>query len=223
MGQSCSLARVQNANKMGVVRFIVSLFIAFAVGSALWASEPLKGWVVDRNGAPINGAKVYAKHRKSHTESNDMGEFCLSDVDAVKTIHVKIKKKVYDVAVGGRTSLYIVISDLPIVGNENINEDIGPRTIVYGDELVKFGQTDLVQALRGRLSGVYVKGDGRIKMSRASSLHLSTDPVWIVDGVIGGVPPSVHDVESVEIDKEGLGYGLHGANGVIIVTTKRFK
>lgn len=209
--------------KSGVVRSI-ALFVAFAVGSALWASEPLKGWVVDRNGAPIEGAKVYMKHPKRHTKSNDMGEFCLSDVEAVEMIHVKIKKTVYDISVGGRKSLYIVVSDLPTVGNEDKYEDIGPRTIVSGEELVKSGQTDLVQALRGRLSGVYVKGDGRIKMNRAISLHLSTDPVWIVDGVIGGVPPlSVHDVESVEIDKEGLGYGLHGANGVIIVTTKRIK
>ena len=209
--------------KSGVVRSI-ALFVAFVAGSALWASEPLKGWVVDRNGAPIEGAKVYMKHPKRHTKSNDMGEFCLSDVEAVEMIHVKIKKTVYDISVGGRKSLYIVVSDLPTVGNEHKYEDIGPRTIVSGEELVKSGQTDLVQALRGRLSGLNISGDGTIKTSRACSICLGTAPVWIVDGVIGGVPPpSVHDVESVEFDKEGLGYGLHGANGVIIVTTKRIK
>ncbi|MDE6344364.1 MAG: carboxypeptidase-like regulatory domain-containing protein [Muribaculaceae bacterium] len=156
------------------MRSFVSLFIVFAFGSAVWASDPLKGWVVDRNGAPINGAKVYVKHQKSHTTSNDMGEFCLSDVGAVETIHVKIKKKVYDISVGGRRSLYIVVYDLPIVGKGDKNEDIGSRTIVYGEELVKSGQTDLVQALRGRLSGVNISGDGTIKSNRAGSICLST-------------------------------------------------
>ena len=206
------------------MRLFVSLFIAFAVGSAVWASEPLKGWVVYRNGAPVEGAKVYVKHQKNYVKSNDMGEFCLGDVESVETIHVKIKKKVYDRAVGGRKKLYVVVSDLPILAKENTCEDIGPRTIVSGEELVKSGHTDLVQALRGRLSGVTVTGDGMVKTNRPSSICLSTAPVWIVDGIIGVAPPaSVYDVESVEIDKEGLGYGLYGANGVIIVKTKRMK
>ena len=206
------------------MRFFVSLFIAFALGSAVWASEPLRGWVVDRNGAPVEGAKVYVKHQKNHVKSNDMGEFCLGDVESVETIHVKIKKKVYDIAVGGRKKLYVVVSDLPNLAEENKCEDIGTGRIVSGEELVKSGETDLVRALQGRFAGLKVDGNGWIKMSRASSISLSTAPVWFVDGIPSGVPDlSVYDVESVEIDKEGLGYGLYGANGVIIVKTKRMK
>lgn len=206
------------------MRFFVSLFVVFAVGSAVWGSEPLKGWVVDRNGAPVEGAKVYVKHQKNHVKSNDMGEFCLGDVESVETIHVKIKKKVYDIAVGDRRKLYVVVSDLPILAKENKCEDIGTNRIVSGEELSKSGQMDLVQALRGRFAGVQVNEYGWVKMGRAGSLHLSTAPVWFVDGVMSGAPSlSVSKVESVEIDKEGLGYGLHGANGVIIVKTKRMK
>lgn len=200
------------------------MLIAIAVGGATWASEPLKGWVVDRNGAPVEGAKVWVKHQKNHTESNEGGEFCLDDV-AAETICVKVKKKVYDISVGNRKSLYVVVSDLPTKDKEKkYEEDYGSRRIITGEELAKSGDTDLISALRGRFAGLKVDGNGLLRMNRACSLFLSIYPVWFIDGIPSDPwSISVNDVESVEIDKEGLGYGLYGANGVIIVKTKKAK
>ena len=78
--------------------------------------------------------------------------------------------------------------------------------------------------LRGRVPGVMVSTDNRIIIRGVGTNTDQTDPLILVDGVattdISGINPM--DVESVDVIKDGSSsiYGMQGANGVILITTK---
>lgn len=85
--------------------------------------------------------------------------------------------------------------------------------------------SNMYDYLRGRVPGVQVTSDNRILIRGVNSINLSTDPLIILDGSeindLSVINPN--DVESVSVLKDGSAsiYGVRGANGVIIITTRR--
>lgn len=90
--------------------------------------------------------------------------------------------------------------------------------------------------LNGKAPGVYVSpgsgqpgSSGKVIIRGKSTINGSTDPLWVVDGVIVGSGPGAvnpSDIESMTILKDAAStaiYGSQGANGVILVTTKHAK
>ena len=79
--------------------------------------------------------------------------------------------------------------------------------------------------IRGRVAGVTVTPENRIVIRGVNSINSSSDPLFIVDGSevtdISTINPM--DVESVNVIKDGSSaiYGMRGANGVIIITTRK--
>ena len=129
----------------------------------------------------------------------------------------------------------------------------GAVSKISGDDLLGTGASSFNQALQGKVSGVVVnKTDGApggaisINVRGANSFTTSTEPLYIVDGVpfeTAGTPSSKatdgsqmrmnalasinpHDIESLEILKDASAtaiYGSRGANGVVLITTKKGK
>lgn len=87
--------------------------------------------------------------------------------------------------------------------------------------------------LQGRIAGVQViptSGGIQIRIRGASSIHGSTEPLYILDGVAvdpdpnGTIPVAINDIESIRVLKDAVDttmYGSRGANGVIVIKTKR--
>lgn len=83
----------------------------------------------------------------------------------------------------------------------------------------------VASALQGTVAGVNVSG-GKIRIRGTASITGSTDPLWVVDGIIGGVIPNDDEIESIQVLKDAASsaiYGVRGSNGVILVTTKKGK
>lgn len=90
------------------------------------------------------------------------------------------------------------------------------------------GYSNIFDYLRGRVPGVMVNGRGpnaTVQIRGISSINCPTDPLYVIDGVvvndISNINPN--DVKSVSVLKDASAsiYGSRGANGVIIITTKR--
>jgi TonB-dependent SusC/RagA subfamily outer membrane receptor len=85
--------------------------------------------------------------------------------------------------------------------------------------------SNMYDYLRGRVPGVQVTSDNKILIRGVNSINLSTDPLIILDGSeindLSVINPN--DVDSVTVLKDGSAsiYGVRGANGVIIITTRR--
>ena len=93
---------------------------------------------------------------------------------------------------------------------------------VKGDEIRTY--RDMYEYLEGRVAGVMVTTDNRIIIRGVNTVNGSSDPLIIVDGAecqdLSTINPN--DVKSVDILKDSAAaiYGVRGANGVIVITTK---
>jgi len=127
-------------------------------------------------------------------------------------------------------------------GTQRKIETTGAIASIKSDELVQTPVANVAQGLQGRVAGVQVVqnssapgGSVSVRVRGTNSIRGSSEPLYIIDGVQvsngGGVndlsPLSTinpNDIESVEVLKDASStaiYGARGANGVVIVTTKR--
>ena len=214
---------------------------ALLISCISYASEPFNGLILDFTGKPIRRAKIYVKNPRYYTKSDKEGRFGLTDVQPDDTLHVVIGRKTHKIPVDGAKGISIKIEkeqffseeDLELVdmgmGYVRKREYLAPRSGVTHEQLVATGESDLIKALRGLMPGVFVAsyqyGSDKeftgynINIRNATSNYASTAPLWVVDGSESTIPPTltVMEVESVEVLKDGGGYGTRGANGVIIV------
>jgi TonB-dependent SusC/RagA subfamily outer membrane receptor len=116
-------------------------------------------------------------------------------------------------------------------------KDSAHAAALTSGDIEKRPQESVESLLRGRTSGVEVTtnrdGSISVRIQGASSFYSNTEPLYIIDGspvtpgpggALAGVSP--HDIESIKVLKyppETTLYGVRGANGVIVITTKRPK
>lgn len=220
--------------------------IVLLIGVACYAQNekvPFNGIVKDILGNPKKNVAVYVSNPRLYASTDKQGRFGLTDVKPTDILHVKVRKKVYEVPVNGRKSLVIIVAD-----DESIREiqedqdlvDIGygfvkrrertmPGNTITGEELARTGQTNLLNALAGKVPGLNVNpnnapgGEASVTIRGIHSITLSSTPLFVVDGMVRStlLDISIHDVDYVEIMKDASIYGSQGGNGAIIVHTKK--
>jgi TonB-linked SusC/RagA family outer membrane protein len=109
----------------------------------------------------------------------------------------------------------------------------GSVTTVKAEQLLDKPVPNLSQALQGKVAGVDVSVNSnapgaaaKVRIRGIGSINSNVDPIYVVDGVVGVDPNSINpnDIASIEVLKDASStaiYGVRGANGVIMVTTKR--
>ena len=218
--------------------FILSLL---NIGFIL-AQTHVKGNVVDESGIPVIGATIQVKGTGQGTTSDINGDFSLNVPSGYNTLVVSY--------VGMRTQELIATSDMTIIlqqDSEILDEIV---VIGYGTQAKKdlTGSVGVVsqtkmdnqavvgigQNLQGRLAGVRItQNDGTpyggttIRIRGNGSFGASSNPLIVIDGLItndGLANLNPNDVENITILKDAASsaiYGSRGANGVVIVTTKK--
>lgn len=118
-------------------------------------------------------------------------------------------------------------------GTQKKTDKTGAVSHVTAEELNQGALSDPIQGLQGKAAGVSITKKGgdpntgfSVRIRGASGYTASSDPLYVIDGVQGGDPTSVasEDIESYNILKDAAStaiYGSRGANGVIIITTKK--
>ena len=105
---------------------------------------------------------------------------------------------------------------------ERVYRDYQGGEIVEGLDLQRSGYSDILEALQGRVAGLYIGPDG-VRIRGIHSFELSNEPLYYIDDneVSDLDAVNIYDVDYVEVVKDGAMYGSRGANGVIIVHTKK--
>lgn len=146
------------------------------------------------------------------------------------------------VEIANRTQINIVLapdlislSEVVVVGYGTVKKSdlTGSVSSVKAEQLTAYPAINAQQALQGRAAGVQIQSnngepgaDFKIRIRGASSINASSDPIFVIDGFVGGVLPPPEDIQSMEVLKDASAtaiYGSRAANGVIIVTTKKGK
>lgn len=208
--------------------------------------QTIKGVVKDAMGEPIIGASVIEKGSSANgTITNLDGEFTLTvsggDLQVTyigfipQTIAVKPDVSSYKVTMREDTQS---LDEVIVVGYSTQKREslTGAMQVVKSDKLKDITTPSVENMLNGKAPGVYVSpGNGQpgqagtIIIRGKSTTNGSTDPLWVIDGVIvGSTPGAVNpsDIESMTILKDAAStaiYGSQGANGVVVVTTKSAK
>ncbi|WP_236971734.1 TonB-dependent receptor [Membranihabitans marinus] len=206
--------------------------------------DSLTGMVVDESGNPLIGVNVLIKDSDRGVATDFDGRFYLSDVDDEDVLLISyIGYQTTQVPIEGKKSLTITLredlqtlDEVVVVGYgvQRKSDLTGSVAQVKAADLQAYPSTGITQALQGRAAGVSVQTNNggepgssfKVRVRGSTSINAGSDPLYVVDGFPGGSVPPAEDIASVEVLKDASAasiYGSRGANGVILITTKKGK
>lgn len=223
--------------------YILSTLFCCMFTVNMYAQQEVKvsGNVAGSDGEPIIGASVQAIGQKVGTITDINGNFSLSVASngQLKISYIGYKEQVINV--NNRTSISIVIEEdsgvldeVVVIGYGTMKKrDLtGAVSSVKSDIITMTPAANPMEALQGRVAGLDItKTSGRagegvnLQLRGNRSITASGEPLFIIDGMPGDYATlNPNDIESIEVLKDASStavYGSTGANGVIIITTKK--
>ncbi len=204
----------------------------------------VKGKIVDEKGEALIGVTVKVIGTTTGTVTDFDGLFTLNVPDKAQLEISYVGYKTQTVTVGNKTDFSITmeldnqeLDEVVIIGYGAVKKrDLtGSVVSIKGDDITATPTSNIMEALQGKIAGADIMkpsgavGSGvDILLRGTRSIYGSNSPLFIIDGVQGGDYDQLdpNDVESMDVLKDASStaiYGSAGANGVIIITTKRAK
>jgi TonB-linked SusC/RagA family outer membrane protein len=203
------------------------------------------GKVVDHTGEPLIGVSVVVKGTTQGTTTDFDGKYSLPDVAADATLIFSfIGMQAQEVKVNRRTAISITLEENTIALDEVVavgygttrrSDLVSSSTTVSVADVKSVPSTRVDDMLQGRSTGLVIQSTSsgpnptfNIRIRGSNSISGSNEPLIVVDGFIGGDMGTINpnDIESIEVLKDASAtaiYGSRGANGVILIQTKRGK
>jgi TonB-linked SusC/RagA family outer membrane protein len=206
---------------------------------------PLKmtGRVTDENGAALVGVSVMIKGTSKGVTTDEKGNYTINATDKDVLVFSYVGYDATEVKLGTATELNITLKsaakkaldEVVVVGYGTVRKKdlTGSVISVKGDEVKKVAAANAMESLQGKLPGVdIVRTSGgaganvSITVRGNRSVNARNEPLFIVDGIQYDSYQDINasDIQSMEVLKDASStaiYGSRGANGVIIITTKR--
>ena len=228
-----------------MMKIIITLLASFTAGIAMAQEINVSGTVIDySNGEPVPYASVHLEGTMTGTSTDGDGNYSIRLPHGGNLIFSSIGYITVKEAVNGSMVLNIVLEP----DTEHLEETIvvaygtatkssftGSASMIGTDAIESRVSTDVTAALAGTTPGVQIisssgdpaSGGGTIRIRGIGSMSASNSPLYIVDGMpydgsISDINPA--DVESMSVLKDAAAsaiYGARGANGVVLITTKR--
>ncbi|MDY7394331.1 TonB-dependent receptor [Aureibaculum sp. 2210JD6-5] len=222
---------------------LLLLFFTLSI-SAAFAQEVTVAGVVSSadDGMPLPGVTILKQGTTQGTSTDFDGNYSITVNKGDVLVFSFIGFATQNITVGDQTTIDVVmqvdaqsLDEVVVVGYGTARKrDLtGSIVSVKGDEVADKPATNPVASLQGKVSGLTVVNSGQIGQSpdiriRGTSSRYNVTPLFVVDGIfadnINFVNPN--DIESIEVLKDASSlaiFGVRGANGVIIVTTKKAK
>lgn len=226
------------------VPFLIVIMVLIA--NACWAQIGVKGNVVDEANQPLIGVSVIVKGSTNGVLTDLDGNYSIMvpDENSVLTFSF-VGFQTQETIVKNKKTINIMMSEdmkildeVVVVGYTSIKREslTGSLQTVNNEKLRDVTTPNVETMLAGKAPGLQVipgsgqpGSEGKITLRGKSTLNGSINPLWVIDGVIvgtGSYDLNSMDVENITILKDAAStavYGSLGANGVILVTTKKGK
>ena len=225
-------------------RLVFSILICTFCFTFLSAQQNIQGTItIAGTGEAMAGATVIIKGTTTGTMSGLDGTYTIqvnSQEDILLCSFIGFEST--EIQVGNKTIIDIALSesvikleDVVVIGYGTVKkEDLtGSVAVVSSEELNRTPAGTFADALQGKAAGVLVsQNSGRpgspasIRVRGVGSINRSADPIYVIDGIITNNLQSINpaDIASLQVLKDASSsaiYGADGANGVIIISTKR--
>jgi TonB-linked SusC/RagA family outer membrane protein len=224
-------------------RFIYLLLFSMLYLEAV-AQVRISGKVTDaKDNKPIPGVTVRVRGASTATTTDPNGNFSISVSGSQAILVFSYTGYVTQERPAGTGAAVNVelstqsnaLSEVVVIGYGTVKKSdlTGAVASVKGERLVDRPVVNVSQALQGKVAGVDVSVNStapgaaaKVRIRGIGSINSNIDPLYVIDGVVGVDPNSINpnDVASLEVLKDASStaiYGSRGANGVIMITTKR--
>lgn len=228
-------------------KYLAALFFAAAIlisPESMAQRTSLKGSVIDETGNPVQGATVADRNNPSvGTITGQDGSFTISvsPKSVIKISYVGFETQ--EIEVNGKSFLRVVLKEkstsleeLVVIGYGTVKKKdlTGAVSSVSQKLMTDKPVLSLGQAIQGRVPGVYVVDNGNpqgnvsLKIRGLGTIN-DSDPLYVIDGVpmsMGLNSINTEDIENIDILKDASAtaiYGSRGANGVVMITTRKGK
>lgn len=205
--------------------------------------KSVSGKVTDSSGSSLPGVSVVVKGTTNGTITDGNGNYTLPNVPENAIVQFSfVGMKRQEIAIGNKTNVNIVmeeetfgIDEVVAVGYgvQRRSDITGAVASIKSKELLKINTANAMDAIQGKVSGVMVEANGAPGASpviniRGIGTTNNSSPLFVVDGMLLSDISFLNnnDVESIEVLKDASStaiYGSRGANGVIMITTKKGK
>ena len=225
--------------------FAALLFLTVLEGNSMAQKFQVTGRVTDAaNGTPLFGVSIGIKGTSTGSISDVEGKFTIQAPSKQATIvFSSVGYKPMEIVVGNQTQLSVLmvqeitqLDQIVVVGygTQRKKDLTGSITLVSTKDMKSLALPSVSDALQGRAAGVQVissgvpGSDATFRIRGVGTIN-NNDPLLVIDGVplsSGLNTLNMNDVESMQVLKDASAtaiYGSRGANGVVIVTTKRGK
>ena len=228
-----------------VKKVVLSVITALTLGcfGAFAQGQRITGTVTDETGVPVIGGAVVVEGTTRGTTTDVAGHYEIMAPADATLVFSYLGLQTQNVAVAGRSTIDVVL----IADSEQIEEVIvqafgtakkeaftGSAKVIKSEDLLKTQSSSAASALVGKVAGLQTSQSSgslgsapSIRIRGFGSINAGQAPLWVVDGVpyegdLNNL--NMADIESMTVLKDAASnalYGARGANGVIMVTTKR--
>ena len=202
------------------------------------------GQVLDENGEPVIGASVVVKGTTIGTVTDFDGNFTLDVPSNGKHLEISyVGMKKVEVGVSSRVKAVLesdsqALDEVVVTayGTSTKGSFTGSASTIKNEKIEQRLVSNVTNALAGAVAGVQIQSDNgqpgesaKVRIRGVGSINAGTDPLYVVDGVpFDGDLSSINtnDIESMTVLKDAAStalYGARGANGIIMITTKKGK
>lgn len=239
--------KLKSQSSKSILKYLfIGILMTIAPVYAQAQSKTISGTVIDDQKETLPGVTVTVKGTKTAAQTDGKGEFKITATAKDQLVFSYIGFETSTVVVGTKSIINVTLnsktSDLEEVvvigyGTTKRKDLTGAVATVSMKDLAKAPVRSFDEALAGRVAGVQVtSSDGRpgagvnIVIRGNNSVTQSSSPLYVVDGFLledqnnNTINPA--DIESIDVLKDASAtaiYGARGANGVIVITTKKGK
>ena len=218
--------------------WIYFIFISVNLSSQNFYS----GSVIDQNNNPVIGASVFVENSTVGTQTDFNGKFYLNAKinDVIILSYIGFEEQKFTLTDEKELGIIILVEDVAqldeviVVGYGNQRKEILTSSVssISGDKLTAEPIVNATQALQGKAAGVQIIASdapgtaSQVIIRGLGTIQGGREPLYVVDGILTNNINNINtnDIENISILKDAASlaiYGNRGANGVVIVSTKK--
>ncbi len=204
------------------------------------------GVVYDENGSPLPGASVVIKGTTTGVVTGFDGDYSIEAAADAILVFGYVGYSSQEIAINGRSTINVnmeidasQLDEVVVVGygTQKKGEVTGSISTIGAESIEKIQTASSIDAIKGQVAGVDIQANGgrpgensTVRIRGRRSISASNDPLYVIDGIpqisgnaaVADINPQ--DIETMNVLKDAAAtaiYGSRGANGVILITTKR--
>lgn len=216
------------------MKTVLAILLFFNLFSFCQAQDVFNGTILKSDGKPSKGTEVRVMDSKKKVKTDKQGKFYFETISDTDSVIIKVsrdkdliflpgKNSELKITLGEETATIYEGDKIFAVAYRVKNNKTKRSDLLTSEDIIRLGSRTFMDAVK-TIPGVNMR-QGTLAIRGVNSFNSSTEPLFILDGSETSLAAleslDIYTIESIQVNKTGFGYGVKGANGVIMVKTKK--